>query len=804
MRNENPDKNLATILLGSDALHDIEQTSHLIYSTFSSTTGDKEYVIEDGVPWVTRYSSAIDLDVNIANQFSKTASETMRLGDTCSTLQVSIQQPGVPETLRFEPVIRKGDLAADEVEIEPRAFGVNSQDILTVMGHGEEHFFGREGSGIVLKVGTSVTYFAPGDRVYYVAPESFRTRLSIKASYCHRIPDALTFADAASIPVAFVTALSCTRDLGRLQAGERILIHSAASDIGQACIQLAMHYNAEVFIVTECSSDAELLRERYGIENDHIFTNCVGVLAERIRLVCGGGGIDIVINFLSGESVYQSCKCLAPFGRFIQIGHTPEPMDFRSLQQGTSFTQFSFDLLFTKSPAKIKSLMVDIEASIAKGVFKPVFPLTHDTATNLPNAIHAAKTKGQTGKTVITIGPEDTVSVHPSVRNTLRLNPNATYILVGGLGGIGRSVALHMAKSGAKHLAFLSRSGASDKNAKGLDEDLEKLGASTVFHTCDIGDPDQVRDVLEQYDGSSIPRIAGCIQAAMVLRDGIFENMTHDDFKTSLRPKIRGSWNLHQFLPHELDFFILLSSISGVTGNPGQANYAAGNSFMDSLAHYRRQQGLVATSIDLGLMLDVGFVAEGQGTSNLKKWETVGIYEEELLLLMSVAMRGQLPDPGDGVSPEIPAQIVTGLATGRHVAEHSLDQPFYFSDPRFKQLVTSGLEPGSLDYTDKSMSLRAALGSSTSLAQASYVITDTIKKQLARIMDKDVENIEAGKPLHTYGVDSLSAVEIRNWLAKDIQSEVGIFDILGSPSILSLADKVTTTSKLTAHLISKD
>ncbi|KAF4345876.1 polyketide synthase [Fusarium beomiforme] len=790
MRNENPDRDLTTILLGSGCLGYAEQTSHLIYHTFSSSTGEKEYTIEEGILWVTRYSSATNLNANIANQRSKLTSEPMCLGEIRLPLELNINQPGMLKTLQFAPDVRNEELLADEVEIEPRAFGLNLQDILTIIGHNQEAFLGREVSGIVRKVGAAVTDIAPGDRVYLVAPRSFRTHLRIQARHCHKIPGSLTFFEAASIPVAFVTALSCTRDLGRLQADESILIHSAASDIGQASIQLAIHYNAKVFIATDSSSDAELLRERYGIDEDHIFTNCMSTLAEQVRFMTGGRGIDVVINFSSGEPFYQSCKCLAPFGRIIQVEHVPELMDLKPLGQGTLLAQFSFDLVLTKSPAKINALMNEIGILAGKGMIRPVYPLTLHAATDLQDAIRTAQEKGQIGKTIITIGPEDTLPVHPSVRHTLQLNPGAAYVIVGGLGGIGRSAALHMAKSGAKHLAFLSRSGASDKNANNLAEQLEQYGACAAFHSCDIGDPDQVRGVLEQYNGSSLPRIAGCIQAAMVLCDGVFENMSHDDFKTSLRPKVLGSWNLHQFLPRKLDFFIMLSSISGITGNPGQANYAAGNSFMDSLAHYRRQQGLVATSIDLGLILDVGFVAERQGTSNLKKWETVGIYEEELLLLMSVAMRGGLSGLGDGTSSDIAAQIVTGLATGGHVAKHSLDDPFYFSDPRFKQLVVSGLGPGSLDQNDMSMGLRLALESSPSLTQASQVITDAIKNRLAKVMDKDVDNIEEGKPLYSYGVDSLSAVEMRNWLAKEMQSEVGLFDILGSPSISSLAEKV--------------
>lgn len=282
--------------------------------------------------------------------------------------------------------------------------------------------------------------------------------------------------------------------------------------------------------------------------------------------------------------------------------------------------------------------------------------------------------------------------------------------------------------------------------------------------------------------------------------------MTHDDFKTSLRPKVQGSWNLHQLLPKDIDFFVMMSSISGVTGNPGQANYAAGNTFMDNLAHYRRKQGLTATSINLGLMLDVGFVAERQGASNLKKWESMGLSEAEFLLLMSAAMRGTVPTQVKDRLFEIPAQIVTGLATGGHVAANSLDTPFYFEDARFKQLVTAerSSTAGLLEQTDESDILRTSLEASKSLTEASEIITNAIKAKLSKAMELSVENVEASKPLHAYGVDSLMAVEIRNWLVKNMRCEISIFDVLGSPSILDLVDKISGISALVPKFTERD
>jgi hypothetical protein len=276
----------------------------------------------------------------------------------------------------------------------------------------------------------------------------------------------------------------------------------------------------------------------------------------------------------------------------------------------------------------------------------------------------------------------------------------------------------------------------------------------------------------------------------------IFDNMSFDDFRTSLRPKVQGTWNLHELLPRNLDFFIMLSSISGITGNPGQANYAAGNAFLDALAHYRRSCGLPATSLDLGLMIDVGFVAERQGVSNLKKWESVGLREVEFLHLVSAAMRGSVLV--DNVRHDLPPQIVTGLATGGHVATNSLEAPFYFSDARFKELVHAELSSKAdlSQASNEASTFRASLEAATSTAEAVQHIAEAIRSRLARVMDSPAENLELSKPLHAYGVDSLVAVEMRNWVVKDMRCEISLFDIVGNVSMTDLAGKIVTTSTL--------
>lgn len=192
------------------------------------------------------------------------------------------------------------------------------------------------------------------------------------------------------------------------------------------------------------------------------------------------------------------------------------------------------------------------------------------------------------------------------------LQPNACYVLAGGLRGLGRNLARLLVGHGARHLIFISRSGLKSPQAAAIVDELKQRGCAAHIFTCDISDENGMRDVISQC-ANSLPPIRGVVQSAAVLNDSIYGNMTHGLWQKAIAPKIQGFWLLHELFPKNMDFFVMLSSIAGVVGNRSQANYAAGNKFQDAQAKYRREQGLPAVSVDLGLMLEIGIIAERGG-----------------------------------------------------------------------------------------------------------------------------------------------------------------------------------------------
>ncbi|KAL9600828.1 MAG: hypothetical protein Q9179_003083 [Wetmoreana sp. 5 TL-2023] len=260
--------------------------------------------------------------------------------------------------------------------------------------------------------------------------------------------------------------------------------------------------------------------------------------------------------------------------------------------------------------------------------------------------------------------------------------------------------------------------------------------------------------------------------------------MTLGNFEAALRPKVQGSWNLHSHLPKAMDFFILLSSTGGVFGSRGQSNYAAGNTFQDALARYRVSRGEKAMSLNLGLMLEVGFAAERQSvTDSLRAAGYEGIHRAEFLAMLDHYCNPALPLPTPAKS-----QAVTGVATPASLVSKGMPEIFWMSKPLFRslrQIDKTTATPA--EATKLTIDFRDLLRSADSLAAAGGLLARALAKKLGASLSVPEADIEKDKPVHAYGVDSLVAVEIRYWFLKEFKAEVAVFDILGSESLAQLS-----------------
>lgn len=297
-------------------------------------------------------------------------------------------------------------------------------------------------------------------------------------------------------------------------------------------------------------------------------------------------------------------------------------LDMRPFRNSATFTSFDIPTLIEEDPDALGEAIDDAFELLHQGILHVPLPMTVYPVGKVKDAFRIMQQGRHRGEIVLSLGEEDKAEapVLCKAEDSLKLDASAIYLFIGGLGGLGRSLAREFVASGARHIAFLSRSGDTKPEAKAVVDELESYGAQVKLFSGDVADPISFQVAMEQCS-QKLPPIMGVVQMAMVLRDSFFENMSYEEWTTGLRPKIQGTWNLHQYFSHErpLNFIIFCSSVSCISGNPGQAQYDAGNTYQDALAHYRRTQGLKAVSIDLGIMLDVGVIAESV-EHNFKVW----------------------------------------------------------------------------------------------------------------------------------------------------------------------------------------
>ena len=411
---------------------------------------------------------------------------------------------------------------------------------------------------------------------------------------------------------------------------------------------------------------------------------------------------------------------------------------------------------------------------------------------DLIDALAGQKLRGTHQGVMLSFADDDVVQVAPSVANNMRLHDRATYVLSGGLGGLGRSLVRLLAGNGARYLALLSRAGPESPAAKTLAKDMAGFGVTVKTFACDIGDDGSVAIALAECE-RTMPPIRGVIQAAAVVRDAVFDNFTFDDWQANLRPKVQGSWNLHRQLPKDMDFFVMLSSIAGLMGHPSQAGYAAGNTYQDALAHHRRSVGLPAVSLDLGAMLDVGAIKDGTVAASFSASDISWMNEAELHAVMTMCISGQINDRA------IPPQICTGLPSGGMLTGQP-GTPIHFERPMFSFLKCLGTSASTAGDTTTSLDVAAELvdqlSDAKSLIDAESCIGETLRARLAKNLGRSVDGVDLEQPLHRYGVDSLGAVELRTWIGKKLRADVSLFDVLNAQSVHELATKIAGVSRL--------
>ncbi|WP_165964582.1 type I polyketide synthase, partial [Actinomadura sp. KC216] len=409
--------------------------------------------------------------------------------------------------------------------------------------------------------------------------------------------------EAATFPLAFVTVHHSLTDRAGLQAGETVLVHGGAGGIGLAVLQHAQHVGAQVIATAGTPAKRRLLRH---LDTDHVLDSRSLDFAEQVLHLTAGEGVDVIVNSLTGEAASRSLELLRPGGRFIELGkrdlQANNRLLLKPLLDNRSHLAVDVNQLITGPADRMRRLTEDITRHIHPGVYRPLLHSIHPAA-RLQEAFTLAQHFRGIGKVVLSF------EEHPPIRPApapLQLDPHGTYLITGGLGGLGAATARHLATLGARHLTLVGRRGGSTPEAAALLADLRDQGVAVNVHAADVTDPEALRELI---DSAPVP-LRGVIHAAMELSDVLLRDSTDATFSAALGAKAQGAHLLNALTRnHDLDLFVLYRSISSLLGLPGQTNYNAANLYTEALARSRRRHGLPGLAVGWGPISETGYAA---------------------------------------------------------------------------------------------------------------------------------------------------------------------------------------------------
>jgi acyl transferase domain-containing protein/acyl carrier protein len=689
--------------------------------------------------------------------------------------RAEIKQPGLLETVAFVPHIRRA-LGPDEVEVEVCAASLNFKDIMLAMGllprepvpgdlTGE--VLGFECAGRVTAVGSGANELAVGDEVIACGPGAVASHFVAKARNVLRKPASLSMEEASSVLVAYLTAHYALSHLAALQKGERILIHAAAGGVGLAAIQIAQNIGAEVFATAGSNAKRDLLA---ALDVSHVMDSRTLAFAGEIMESTNGYGVDVVLNSLGGEAIPRSLALLASGGRFVEIGkrdiYENSKLGLQPFSRSLSFFAVDLDKTRALRPEFARSMLLELMRQFDSGDLHSlpyrVFPVDRVAA-----ALRYMATAKHIGKVVLSI-PEAEVTLAPVPRKSVPVSSDATYVLTGGFGGFGLAVMRWLVDHGARNLIVVSRSGASSDDARAALENLRSHGVTVADLAADVSDQQQLSDALRSVAGK-MPPIRGVMHLAMVMDDAPIQQMTPERMRKVMAPKIQGAWNLHEFTrDHDLDFFVLFSSLATVLGGPGQSNYVAANAFLDSFASYRRACGLPGLAISWGAVGDAGYVYENP------------------VLLQKLAQAGAKPVPIKILLKALEELlrrdvVYATVASMEWVKMSSRCQTITHS--RFSQVYdATASEPGA---TSESSIVDRVM--SASPEDRLVVLQNCVREELAKVLGASPSKLDFDQPMISLGMDSLMAVALVNRIRIELGVEISPTKFMEGISIAGMA-----------------
>jgi NADPH:quinone reductase-like Zn-dependent oxidoreductase/aryl carrier-like protein len=678
---------------------------------------------------------------------------------------LAIDEPGTLTNLHLRALQARSP-EPDEVEIEVQAAGLNFADVMKALGvaPGIEGapILGVECAGWITAVGSNITNFSVGDAVVAIAPNCLGNRVITPACLVTPKPDRLSFVDAATIPIAFITAYYALCQLGQLQAGERVLIHAATGGVGQAAVQIAQWREAEIFATAGSPAKRDFLRS-LGIQQ--VMDSRSLAFADEIRGQTNGLGVNVVLNSLAGTALRASLDVLGCYGRFLEIGkrdiYAAADLGLAPFRRNLTFAAIDLERMVKERPQQVGELLQTVMTHVRSGEWQPL-PAQLFPITEAASAFRIMARAQHMGKIVLSSQVAPGISVRAT--KAVTISADVSYLITGGWGALGLTVVDWLVEMGARHLVLVGRSEPGETAVTQI-KSWQATGVQIILKQANVTKLHQMQQILKEVS-DTMPPLRGVVHAAGVLNDGTLQHLEPAQVAAVFAPKVAGAWHLHQLTADlELDFFLLFSSAASLLGSPGQGNYAAANMFMDGLAQLRNAQGLPGLSINWGPWADIGLAARADRVGRLDKQGVGAIKPAQGKAILSrlwaqrVAQVGVIPFDWDKM------KVMTGGSWS--ILKDVMDISASRANPSARITLLS-LEPD---------------------ARLSWLITH-LRRQVAQVLGATAVNLDEQQPLTNLGLDSLMAVELKNRIERDLGVSLPMVTFLQGPTLPQMAENL--------------
>lgn len=671
------------------------------------------------------------------------------------------------------------NLGPDDVGIEVHSAGLNFKDVLNGLGMLSEqsvsdslteYTLGGEVAGRVVSIGENVHNIHTGDLVMARVRNGLSGFVVTNAKNALHVPPHISSTEASCLLLAFVTAYYSLVYLGRLAPGESVLVHSAAGGVGIAAIQIAKLTGSRVYATAGSPSRRAWVAEM-GVER--VFDSRSLSLRDDIMCATQDRGVDIVLNSLAGPMLSQSFLCLAPFGRFLEIGKTDIYRNMRiGLQQfGQNRSYFAIDIdrLALQKPELNNRMLCEVGDLLYSRKLVPP-PITKYPITDISKAMKEFSRSSIIGKAAVEMPENATIQAAPQIQISLRTY--GSYLITGGTSGVGLHLAKLLFERGARYIVLVSRSGPKSQEDYASISDLQHRGATVRVERVDIANSDNVASLFQCL--KDWPPIAGIIHSAGVLDDAYSYDITISDFWKVFTPKAIGAWNLHLATKNmELDFFVLISSASSVLALIGQYSYASANRFLDGLAQHRRMLGLPGTSLNLGVLGNyAGMSQKSELTDKVSEiLEASGLSPISLLMVRSIFERAILRNSTQRLAAHLDwSRFLTSYANLSH------DGTFL------------GLENQTGTENSNSNTVLSLRG-----PERIEAIVGILRSGLARVVGIETDKIFPAEEISQYASDSITLTQLRGTILREFRVAYLLMRLFEGPSIDEIALEIESS-----------